>query len=82
VKRTHRIEGVTFRLGDTIVVRRADETLPEEYLGRKGKILKFMPYQEVGDDPEADPFILVKHPASKDRKACTQFYWSEEIVIP
>jgi hypothetical protein len=80
-KLSHRVGKVTFKVGDdVVVVGRADPTLPESYLGRKGRIVEFPAYQEVGDDPDEDPFILVEHAASKDLEAGTQFYWSEEIA--
>lgn len=68
---------------EVVVVMRYDETLPEEFLGRRGVVVGPMPYQELGDDPEVDPVYLVEHGPSttSGRPFGTQIYWREEIQL-
>jgi hypothetical protein len=75
-------EATKLAKGDQIVVvLRYDETLPSDFLGRRGVVIGPMAYQEIGDDPEVDPVYLVKHGPSMGRRPCNQIYWREEIQL-
>jgi hypothetical protein len=68
-------------VGDNVrVVMATDETLPEEYVGRLGRLIEVLPYQEIGDKPPEDPLFLVAHAPSYGRKYERQIYWREEIA--
>lgn len=55
------------------VVEQADDTLPESFVGRKGRVVEKLPYQGVGD-AKRDPLWLVQHRGSE-----RQMYWTEEL---
>jgi hypothetical protein len=59
------------------VVAEADETLRESgsRVGRRGRVLRALPRQGVGDDPPGDPMWLVDH-----GRAGTFPYWTEELA--
>lgn len=71
------------KAGDKVVVVAAyDDTLPEEFIGRLGVIIRRLDYQGIGDSPsEGDPLILVAHAPSMGRPFEKQSYWREEIAL-
>lgn len=58
-----------------------DETFPEKNLGRLGRIVSDPSYQEVGDDPDTDPFWEVRHAPCNGMKAECVFYWTDELEL-
>lgn len=69
-------KGAPIAVGASVrVVAQCDDTLPERFVGRKGRVLEKLPYQEIGDDPDRDPVWLVQHRGDE-----TQIYWTEELA--
>jgi hypothetical protein len=82
-QRARRVDGRWAKLAPgtkVVVVEAYDEMLPGRFVGRAGVVVERLPYQEIGDDPEAgDPVYLVAHGPWMGYPRERQIYFTEEV---